>query len=343
MSHALPAIQTRDLVMQFPAQQGWKSIFKHEPGKVALNSVSLTVPHGEIFGLLGPNGAGKTTLVKILSTLSIPTSGTATVTGLDVVKDSLAVRRRIGVVYGDERTFYWRLSALDNLLFYAALYGIPARDARRRALELLELVGLSHAANLRMHHYSSGMKQRASIARGLLNDPDILIMDEPTRALDPMAALDLRQLVRERVVNERRTVILATNIMAEAEMLCDRIAFIDSGEIQMIGEIGELRDLLQADELYQIVIGGLTYAAIESLRAVPGVDSLKAVLISGDQYRLELALKRDTAAVPAIVRSIVESGGDVWSCGKRELTLEEMFTMIVARSRGVEARERVPA
>ncbi|MBI5285482.1 MAG: ABC transporter ATP-binding protein, partial [Chloroflexi bacterium] len=205
-------IETHDLVMQFPRQQGWKSFFKREPGKLALSGVTLSIPKGEIFGLLGPNGAGKTTLVKILSTLTIPTGGKAYVNGLDVVKDSLGVRGRIGVVYGDERTFYWRLSALDNLLFYAALYGIPPTRARERAWELLELVGLKHAAHTRMHHYSSGMKQRASIARGLINDPDILIMDEPTRTLDPMAALEVRRLVKDRVVNESRTVLIATNI-----------------------------------------------------------------------------------------------------------------------------------
>jgi len=342
VSDRTPAIETHNLVMQFPTQQGWKSFFKREPGKVALSDVTVTIPKGEIFGLLGPNGAGKTTLVKILSTLTIPTGGSALVDGFDVVSDSIAVRRRLGVVYGDERTFYWRLSALENLLFYAALYEIPAKDARRRAEELLELVGLSQAAHVRMHHYSSGMKQRASIARGLLNDPDILIMDEPTRTLDPMAALELRRLVKERVVNESRTVLIATNIMAEAESLCDRIAFINAGRVEMIGEIDEIRSTLQANELHQIVVGGLTYAAIEGLRMVSGVDSLKAIPLDGDRYRLELATERDAPAVPTIVRKIVESGGDVWSCGKRELTLEEMFTTIVEKSLATVKREPVP-
>ena len=343
MSALAPAIETRDITMRFPQQQGWKSFLRREPGKVALDHVSLTVGRGEIFGLLGPNGAGKTTLVKILSTLAIPTDGQATVAGLDVVRDSVGVRRRLGVVYGDERTFYWRISALENLLFYAALYGVPRGEARRRSLELLDLVGLSHAADVRMHHYSSGMKQRASIARGLLNDPEILIMDEPTRALDPMAALELRRLVRDRVLNERRTVLIATNIMAEAESLCDRIAFINAGQVQMTGEIAELRAVLQADEVHQVVAGGLTYAAIESLRAVRGVESLKAVPLANDQYRLELATQHDAAVIPALVRKIVEGGGDVWSCGKRELTLEEMFTTIVERGRSSARREQVRA
>jgi ABC-2 type transport system ATP-binding protein len=337
------AIETRDLVMRFPQQQGWRSLFKHELGKYALRGVTLAIPKGEIFGLLGPNGAGKTTLVKIISTLSIPTEGQAWVTGLDVVRSSLEVRRRLGVVYGDERTFYWRLSALENLMFYGALYHIPARERRDRAMQALEIVGLAQSANIRMHHYSSGMKQRASIARGLLNDPDILIMDEPTRSLDPIAAQELRALVKERVANDHRTVLIATNIMAEAETLCDRIAFMYQGEIQMIGEIGELRGILQADERHQITVGGLTYAALESLRTVPGVDALKLSPADGDRYRIEITVQRDVPAVPGVVRRIVEQGGEVWSCGQRELTLEEMFTIVMEKSRQPSARERVPA
>ncbi|MBI5284214.1 MAG: hypothetical protein HY874_03885, partial [Chloroflexi bacterium] len=127
------------------------------------------------------------------------------------------------------------------------------------------------------------------------------------------------------------------------EALCDRIAFITSGRVEMIGEIAELRSLLQADEAHQIVAGGLTYAAIEALRAVPAVDSLKAIPLEGDRYQLEVRTQRDAAAVPAIVRQIVEKGGDVWSCGRRELTLEEMFTIIVEKSRRAAQRERVPA
>lgn len=333
MSGTTSSIVTRDITMRFPQQQGWKALFKREPGKTALNGVTIEIPRGEIFGLLGPNGAGKTTLVKILTTLTIPTSGEAYVSGFNVVGNSLEVRRRVGVVYGDERAFTWRLSALDNLLFYAALYGIPANEARRRSMELLEMVGLGEAMHIRMHHYSSGMKQRASIARGLLNDPEVLILDEPTRSLDPLAAQELRQVVKDRVATAGRTVLIATNIMAEAEFLCDRIAFIDRGTVQMIGEIGYLRGVLQAEEVHQIVASGVTADELESLRAVPGVDDLKVIPSTDGNHRVEVQVQRDAAVVPALVRRIVESGGDVWSCGQRELSLEEMFHVVVARAR----------
>lgn len=336
-------VETHHLSMRFPQQQGWRALFKRELGKAALRDVNLTIPAGEIFGLLGPNGAGKTTLVKILSTLTIPTEGQAIVTGLDVVKNSRAVRRRIGVVYGDERTFYWRLSGFENLLFYASLYQIPPDVARRRVHELLELVGLKDAAHIRTAHYSSGMKQRASIARGLLNDPDVLIMDEPTRSLDPVAAHDLRLLVKDRIATEGRTVILATNVMAEAEYLCDRVAFINHGEIQMVGEIDDLREILQAGELHQLIITELDPASVESLRALPGLKSLNAVQLDGGRHRLDVVVQPDTAAVPSLVREIVAQGGAVWSCSQRELTLDDMFKIVVKRSGSTDDRKPVAA
>lgn len=316
-------------------------MFRREPGKYALKEIDLTVRRGEIFGLLGPNGAGKTTLVKILSTLTIPTSGRVRVAGLDVVRNSLDVRSRVGVVYGDERTLYWRLSGLDNLMFYAALYHIPRKQARERAMELLNMVGLSHAAHVRVHHYSSGMKQRASIARGLLNDPEILIMDEPTRSLDPIAALELRQLVKDRVVNSQRTVLIATNIMAEAEFLCDRIAFINQGQIQMTGEIEYLRRILESEELYELTVGNYSEDLLDIIGRIPGVHAVSAGHLHDDLFRLELSVDSEGVAVPEIIRAIVADGRDVWSCGRRSLTLEEMFRLVMARSQRVETPERV--
>jgi len=339
-----PMIETRDLMMQFPQQQGWKALFKREPGKVALRGINVQIHEGEIFGLLGPNGAGKTTLIKILTTLAIPSAGQAFVSGLDVVKHSLEVRKRVGVVYGDERAFFWRLSALDNLLFYAALYHIPADEARRRAMELLEMVGLGEAMNQRKHHYSSGMRQRTSIARGLLNDPDILIMDEPTRSLDPIAARELRKLVRERIAKEGRTVLIATNVMAEAEFLCDRIAFISAGEIQLVGEIDDLRSILQSEEKHQLVLGKITAAAIETLRPLPGVDAMNVLPMDNGRFRLDLTVQREMPVIPAIVRSVVEMGGDVWLAEPKELTLDDMFSIVVEKSHALAPeREKVPA
>ncbi|MDO8614713.1 MAG: ABC transporter ATP-binding protein [Dehalococcoidia bacterium] len=338
-----PVIETRNVSMRFSEQQGWRGLFRVRPGKLALDAVNLTIRQGEVFGLLGPNGAGKTTLVKILSTLLIPTAGEARIAGLNVVRDGLRARRRIGVLYGDERLFFWRLSAVDNLMFYAALYGIHGKEARRRVLEVLDMVGLSESAHMRLHHYSTGMKRRASIARALLNDPDVLIMDEVNVALDPIAAAELRELIKERVTTGERTVLITTNVMAEAEFLCDRVAFIAGGRIQMVGEIAHIRNALQTNKVFEMVVGGLTNASIEALRAAPGVDALDVVPLDGKRYRLDLNLSSNGDTVPMMVRRVVETGGEVWSCGPRELTMDQMFAIIVGNSHKDAERERIPA
>jgi ABC-2 type transport system ATP-binding protein len=330
-------------MMRFPQQQGWKAVLKHKPGKVALDSVSLAVNQGDIFGLLGPNGAGKTTLVKVLCTLTIPTEGTAKVLGLDVTRNGLEVRRRLGVVYGDERTFFWRLSGLENLIFYASLHGFSIRDGRRRAYEVLDLVGLAEAADVRMHHYSSGMRQRTSIARGLLNHPDLLVMDEPTRSLDPIAAQEIRRLVKERVANERRTVLIATNIMAEAEFLCDRLAFLNHGRVEMTGSIDEMRNLLESEDIYEIVVSGFPGMCIDDLRRLHGVASAMIMDAEGDRQMIRITVRRGVPMVPDAIRIIVQTGADVWSCGRRELSVDEMFAALAQRAPLRVQQESVPA
>ncbi|MCE4616885.1 MAG: ABC transporter ATP-binding protein, partial [Aeropyrum sp.] len=211
----------------------------------ALDGVSLRIKTGELYSILGPNGAGKTTLIKILSTLLLPDSGYARVAGYDVVREADMVRMRIGVVLGGERALYWRLSAWDNLWFFSQLYGIPPGEARRLIRHLLDLVGLAEWANVRVENFSKGMKQRLHIARGLLNDPEVLLLDEPTIGLDPVAAREVRGIVR-RVVSEGRTVILTTHYMWEAEELSDRVAIMGGGRILAEGSPEELRSILSA-------------------------------------------------------------------------------------------------
>ena len=330
-------VETHDLMMGYPQQRSWRSLLNPRPTKVVLDHVNTAVERGEIFGIAGPNGAGKTTLVKILSTLVIPVGGTARVLGLDVVEDSIAVRRRIGVVYGDERSFFWRLSGFENLLFYASLYGLSGKAARRRVHELLELVGLREHADLRMHHYSSGMKQRTAIARGLLNDPEFLIMDEPTRTVDPLAAVELRALVKERVADSRRTVLLATNDMSEAEQLCHRVAFISYGKIQTIGTLEELRGAFQVDEVHHLVVSGMRCSNFEFLRDVG--CPLEVIPLDTGQQQLELRTAPGGPEVPVVVRRIVEAGGDVWSCSRKQLSMDEVFAMAVERGRKAAAEK----
>jgi ABC-2 type transport system ATP-binding protein len=203
---------------------------KRDERVVALDEVSLDVPAGEIHGLLGPNGAGKTTLVKILSTVLLPTEGTARVLGRDVVTETAAVRPRIGIVFGGERGLYWRLSGRQNLEYWGALYRVPTPVARDRARQLLERVGLTGRADAKVETYSRGMKQRLHLARGLMGDPQVLFLDEPTTGMDPIAAREFRALIAE-LQHEGRTILLTTHDMAEAETVCGRVTLIDRGKV----------------------------------------------------------------------------------------------------------------
>src|SRR5207237_4150756 len=199
----------------------------------AVRGIDFEVNEGELFGLLGPNGAGKTTTIKMLVTLLIPTSGAARVLGHDVVRDARAVRRKIGYVFGGDRGAYERLSGLDNLRYFSELYGVPPKVQKRRIPELLELVGLMGREKERVEGYSRGMKQRLHIARGLLHDPPVVVLDEPTIGLDPVGARELRNTIAE-LAQAGKTVLLTTHYMYEADALCDRITVID--EVEIVGE-----------------------------------------------------------------------------------------------------------
>ena len=207
----------------------------------ALQEVTLTARRGEILGLLGTNGAGKTTLLKILATVVLPTAGRALVGGQDVCRQANRVRALIGLIAGEERSFYWRLTGRQNLEFFAAFQGLDARAAAVRIERLRDELGLE-ALDRRFGPYSTGMKHRLAIARSLLHEPQLLLLDEPTRSLDPLAAAHLRRLIRDRlVVAQGRTAVLATHNLQEAEELCDRIAILHRGRLVGCGTMEELR------------------------------------------------------------------------------------------------------
>ncbi len=198
---------------------------------VALDAVSLTVAAGTLFGLLGPNGAGKTTLLRLLSTLLVPSAGRIAVLGYDVVRRPDAVRRRIGAVLGGERSIYWRLTGRENLLYAAALHDLPPAVAAERASDLLRLVELSDRADDLVERYSTGMRQRLALARALMHDPPLLILDEPTAGLDPQAAEWIRRLLETLSRDQARTIVLATHNMQEADRLCAVVGILDYGRL----------------------------------------------------------------------------------------------------------------
>jgi ABC-2 type transport system ATP-binding protein len=218
----------------------------------ALRSVDLHVERGEVVGLIGPNGAGKTTLIKIISTLLDPTSGSVTIDGFDPVDHPLQVRKRIGLVLTDDRSLYWRLTGQENLEFFGVMQGLTHSQAQGRSAELLERLGLAHRDKM-VFGYSSGMRSRLSIARALLCSPPLLILDEPTRALDPVAATDIGQLIR-RTAGDGVAVLLSSHRLDEIEAVCDRIVALVDGQVRFSGTVDELRgDRAFAEALHELL------------------------------------------------------------------------------------------
>lgn len=210
----------------------------------ALKGISFTVNYGEVVGLLGPNGAGKTTTIKILSTLLLPDSGEARVGGFDVVKEASKVRKLIGVMLSVEKGFYGKLTGRENLIYFGSLYGLSGAELRNRVDEMMELVGLKEleAEDKLYEEYSTGMKARLSLARALLKDPPVLLLDEPTLGLDPMSARKVRDLVKSLAAREGKAVIYTTHNMFEAELVCDKILLIDKGLIVASGTPEDLKN-----------------------------------------------------------------------------------------------------
>jgi ABC-2 type transport system ATP-binding protein len=239
----------------------------------AVRGVSFEIREGELFGLLGPNGAGKTTTIKMLITLLIPTSGRALVLGHDVVEDSRWVRERIGYVFGGDRGLYERLSGLDNLRYFAELYGVEPKRQRARIDELLALVGLDGREKERVEGYSRGMRQRLHIARGLLHDPPVIFLDEPTIGVDPVGARELRATIGN-LKAAGKTVLLTTHYMFEADALCDRIAVIAKGRIVAEGTPRELKTQVSEGIVVEVEVYGIEDEAVDALRAIDGVTSV---------------------------------------------------------------------
>jgi ABC-2 type transport system ATP-binding protein len=267
---AANAVEVDGLRREFRAGKGLK---KRGGPIVALDGVTLDIADGELLGLLGPNGAGKTTLVKILSTVLLPTAGTARVLGHDVIQETAAVRPLIGIVLGGERGLYSRLTARQNLRYWAALYKVNSTVGRRRADELLDRVGLTERADQPVETYSRGMKQRLHLARGLIGDPRVLFLDEPTTGMDPVAAREFRDLVAE-LRGEGRTILLTTHDMAEAEALCDRVALIDRGRLLAVEPPRVLSRWIT--DIERIDVEGAPDGLLEELKTLPGVASVTA-------------------------------------------------------------------
>jgi ABC-2 type transport system ATP-binding protein len=319
----VPAIESNGLTRVFESRKGF--LFSEVTHTEALKGVDLTVEQGSIFGLLGPNGAGKTTFVKILSTLLLPTTGSARVLGHDVGKETEWLRPRIGLVLGGERGLYNRINARDNLRYFADLYGIPPHEREGRINGVLARVGLTSAAERRVEEYSRGMKQKLHIARGILHRPQILFLDEPTIGLDPKSARETRKLIRS-LVADGVSIFLTTHYMFEAEELCPELAVMSKGRIVARDTVAGLRHLVGGDRTLEAEAYGFDDAEVETLRRMPGVSKLVSEEY-GPRTRLTLRL-RTLETTPDDLR-VVLPGHSELTVRERRTSLEDVYLDLV--------------
>ncbi len=309
---------------------------KPEP-VVAIDRIDLEVAPGEFFGLLGPNGAGKTTLIKILTTLLLPTEGSARIFGFDVASDTRRIRRIMNMVAGGEQSGYGILTVREQLWMFSQFYGLGRRDGWRRVDELIDATGLAGQREQRVSTLSTGQRQKLNMARGLLNDPWILFLDEPTLGLDVAAARGIRELVLEwKAAIPGRTVLLTTHYMAEADELCERIAIVDRGRILAIGTPAELRKRVQRESIFRLELDRLD-GGIAALVRLPGVVSASPTAVDGTsaadgepRVAVNLVLVADDA-LGGVVSALGGIGSHIRALRTSEPTLEDVFVELVGR------------
>ena len=294
----------------------------------AVRGISFEVARGELFGLLGPNGAGKTTTIKMLITLLLPTAGEARVLGYDVVRDAHEVRKRIGYVFGGERGLYERLSGLDNLRYFAELYGVTGKTQRARIDEVLELVGLRGRERERVEGYSRGMRQRLHIARGILHDPEVVFLDEPTIGVDPVGARALRSMIAG-LVEAGKTVLLTTHYMFEADSLCDRVAVIARGRIVAEGTPAQLKDNIADSTVVEVEVFGIDDADVARLRTLPGVSSVSVE--EREQAQLVIIQSPRGLELTQDLHGFFD-GARIGRIAAREPTLEDAYVALVTEA-----------
>jgi ABC-2 type transport system ATP-binding protein len=292
----------------------------------AVKGISFDVDFGELFGLVGPNGAGKTTTIKMLTTLLTPTSGTAKVLGFDIVEEVTKIRRVIGIIFGGERGLYYRVSGRENLRYFADLYGVPLSKREQRITDLLEMVGLADRSEERVEGYSRGMKQRLHIAKGLINDPELIFMDEPTIGLDPEAARETRLMIRG-LVEKGKTILLTTHYMFEADELCQRIGVIAGGKIVALDSPSALKRFVTDITVVEVEAFGVTEEDLAVLRKQRDVTAVTANL-EGETQTIRVQTPRGSEFIPTVTALL--SKAKVMDIRLKEPTLEDAYLKLVA-------------
>jgi ABC-2 type transport system ATP-binding protein len=334
-------VEIRDLFKRFPKRESkngkpfWSKLIPggREPREwtVAVDGISLDIREGEIFGLLGPNGAGKTTTIKMLCTLLEPTSGTASVSGYDVVKQADKVRQSLGAVLKGERSIYWKLTGRENMAYFAALYHVPKATAKKRIEQLLDRFDLQDKADEYVERYSSGMKQRLAIAKAMIANPPVLLLDEPTVGLDPQSARNLRELILE-IKREGRTVLLTTHYMEEADQLCGRVGIIDLGKIIALDTPANLKASVEQLDIIQLEVENFDPALTEALNQLPVVQNVATRYLGTDSaWSVGLHTEDSRAVLPGLIEIVGSRSGRIRHMQVAEPTLEDVFISLTGK------------
>jgi ABC-2 type transport system ATP-binding protein len=331
------AIETINLTKSFkskiPNEGGF---FRRKTVTVnAIDNVNLTIKKGELFGLLGPNGAGKTTLVKMLCTLLPPDSGTALVNGYDIVKQQMQVKRSLGTLFSvGERGFFWRLNGYRNLEFFASTYNVPRQKRHERILEVLKLVGLENSTFQLYQKYSGGMKRKLALARTLLPDPPVIMLDEPTTGLDAISSRHIRDFVQHTVKETGKTILYTTHYIEEAAQICTKIGILKEGRIVAYDTPEALKAKMKKDELIYLVVEDIAQPQIEKMRTLQGVVSVTEKAeedFMGSQRGLSVELE-SVDQLPSIFDFLFEQKIKLVNFKREEPSLEDAFIELTKRA-----------
>jgi ABC-2 type transport system ATP-binding protein len=325
-------VKAEALVKWYPVSRRYREILIHPflfKKVLAIDGISFKVEKNEIFGLLGPNGAGKTTLIKMLTGLIYPTSGKALICGMDITQDLGETKERVGCVLSEERSFYWRLTGRQNLEFFSSLYDLDKHATRKRIDELLTLLELEDKIDELFMNYSTGMKQKMSIARGLLTNPDVLFMDEPTKSLDPYTATKLRSFIKNEIIGKMgKTVFMATHNLQDIEDLCSRIAIIYRGKIVSTGTIREIKALIESKKRFLIRTLNFEPKIEEKIHGIPGLE-LETIRVESNIHEIYLRSDDEKNTIPAFIDILIQNKIKVLSCIEIERSLSEIFSQII--------------
>ncbi|MEN8699424.1 ABC transporter ATP-binding protein [Bacillus infantis] len=294
----------------------------------ALNNLNLQIEKGSVFGFVGQNGAGKSTTFSILATLLAPTSGTAYVNGYNVAKEPKMVRRQIGYM-PDFFGVYDQLKAEEYLHFYGASYGLDFKEREKLIPQLLDLVNLEHKRDSYVDLLSRGMKQRLCLARSLIHDPEVLILDEPASGLDPRARVEMREILKE-LKNMGKTILISSHILPELAEMCDTIGIIDQGKLVAEGSVTEIQAKLRGEKLIMVKVLKDVHKAFLFFEDNPGVSGLKP---GEGENLLQFVYKGDDAGQIALLKNAIEAGLSIASFAEAETDLEDVFMEI---TKGVE-------